>query len=195
MASSALNNLYLLPGRNGRLDKGLGAYLIDIGHQPRGRDQDGDFAALRFRQKIDVVVEDLLNGFLHPEARLIGSSFGAYILLHAMLELPPLPGKVLLLSPIIGSQTGPDGMTFIPPRANVLIEASEDQRLPKPAWMEIHVGELDRQSDPVLVKAFAEPLGIPYHIHPDQGHTLDKQLVAGIIDSFLSSDDRASENR
>lgn len=177
--------VYLLPGRNGRLDKGLGAFLASIGHAPAGRNQDGEFGRLPFQQKINLVSDDLRDGFLEPDARIIGSSLGAYILLHAMLGLPPLAGKVLLLSPIIGSRIGADGISHIPPRSNLLIERSEAGLFPVPSRMEIHVGELDWQSDPVLVKAFAEPSGIPHTIHAGQGHTLDKGIVSGILPAFL----------
>lgn len=56
--------LYYLPGRNGRLDLGLGAELISRGIDITGREQHGDFARLSFQQKIECIANDLRHLFV-----------------------------------------------------------------------------------------------------------------------------------
>ena len=95
--------IYYLPGRGGRVDEGLGLALQSRGLTVYGRHLFGEFQRLRFSDQIQVIADDLKHGFWNENALVVANSFGAYLFLHAQTLLDPFPGKVLLLSPIIGA--------------------------------------------------------------------------------------------
>ena len=130
--------------------------------------------------------QDLLGQFSTPEAHVIANSFGAYLFLHAQLELEPFPGRVLLLSPIVGgSSHSKTGMRFYPPRANVLRQAANEGNFPTPANAVVYVGENDWQSGPQALKDFCDATAIELHMVPDRGHTLGVDYVSNILDDWF----------
>ena len=53
----------------------------------------------------------------------VANSYGAYLFLHAQTLIDPFPGRVLLLSPIVGEFSNSESKTFfVPPRARQLME-------------------------------------------------------------------------
>ena len=62
-----------------------------------------DFRQLPPSHQVAVVASDLQEHFWHEGARVVAVSCGGYLFLQAQAELPPFPGKVLLLSPIVGA--------------------------------------------------------------------------------------------
>ena len=111
--------IYYLPGHGGRLSTGLGQALISRGYEVIGRELHGEFKTLPFQVQIDHISEDLQGQFWEENAHVIANSFGAYLFLHAQAQLPSYPGKVLLLSPIVGDFGEEDRkMFFIPPRSD-----------------------------------------------------------------------------
>ena len=102
MSLSHPREIYYLPGMGGRLDLGLDKELLRCGFSLRGRETAGVFKKLNFKDQINALKQDLLGQFSTPEAHVIANSFGAYLFLHAQLELKPFPGRVLLLCPIVG---------------------------------------------------------------------------------------------
>jgi hypothetical protein len=56
---------------------------------------------------------------------------------------------------------------------------------PVPRDCEVHVGELDWQSVPADVLAFASPLGIPVTVAPGRGHMLGRDYVGPLLDRWL----------
>lgn len=102
--------------------------------------------------------------------------------------MSPYPGKVLLLSPIVGDfQNEEIRMGFIPPRAEVLLELAQTGRFPCPLQAEIHVGSEDWQSHPTNVTAFGRAVGIRVEVLPGGGHMLGKEYVGGVLDRWLPS--------
>ena len=87
--------IYYVPGRGGRLSAGLGQELSARGYDligreiagPGPRDQSNPFASLSFQQQVEVIQHDLQSRFWTPEALVIGNSFGAYLIAHAILQL------------------------------------------------------------------------------------------------------------
>lgn len=102
-----LHEAYYLPGRGGRLDAGLGLELLNRGFAVTGRQLLGDFQRLRFSEQIEVIGNDLQSQFWHADALVIANSYGAYLYLHAQSDIPVFPGRVLLLSPILGGSSAP----------------------------------------------------------------------------------------
>jgi hypothetical protein len=87
-------NVYYLPGMGGRLDTGLGLALLSRGFNLQGRELTGEFRKLDFGQQVDCVVADLQSIDWEAGGRVIANSFGAYLLLHALAQMPPfiVPG-------------------------------------------------------------------------------------------------------
>jgi hypothetical protein len=166
--------VYYLPGHGGRLHTGLGEALMSRGLNLAGRETVDDFRRLRFMDQVQTVAEDLRTHFWRDDAQVVANSFGAYLFLNAQSVLPPYPGKVLLLSPIVGAFDHPDKpMSFSPPMPNRLMDLTTAGKLPRPAQAEIHVDEQDWQAHPEQVSRLADLLAIPVHIVAGNGHMLD----------------------
>lgn len=181
-----LTPVYYLPGRGGLLTTGLGEGLACRGVSVSGRETVGTFRGLSFQEQIDTICEDLRLSFWHEEAHVVAVSYGAYLFLHAQAQLPPYPGKILLLSPIVGQFSSEEiGIGFVPPRANKLRNLIEEKKCPRPLSCEIHVGVEDWQSNPANVISFAEKLGCAVSVVPGLGHQLGKDYVGGALDRWL----------
>ena len=178
--------IYLLPGRGGRLTRGLGAELLTRGYRVVGRELFGDFQRLVFASQIDCVANDLISQFWHQEAMVVANSFGAYLFLQAQTLLAAFPGRVLLLSPIVGETANEEQMMFfVPPRARQLHELIFSGQYPTPVSCEIHVGDKDWQSNPIHVKAIGHALNISVTVVPNGGHRLDPNYVGSVLDAWL----------
>jgi hypothetical protein len=181
-----VKSIYYLPGHGGRIGTGLGEGLLSRGFQVAGRETVGEFKKLPFRKQTEVIATDLMSNYWHEDARVICNSFGSYLFLHAQTFMEPYVGKVLLLSPIIGEFSDESsGLGFIPPYAERLGEIAGSGTYPSPMHCEIHVGELDWQSNPKNVLKFAEIIGLPVTVVPQGGHNLGIQYVSTLLDSWL----------
>lgn len=179
--------IYYLPGRGGRVDEGLGLALQSRWLTVYGRHLFGEFQRLRFSDQMQLIAEDLKHGFWNENALVIANSFGGYLFLHALTLLDPFPGKVLLLSPIIGTTAAPgNGPRFSPPFAERLLQLAQGGELSTPSRCEIHVGELDWQCQPGKIQEFGKLTGIPVTTVPDGGHLLSHSYVSGLLDRWLS---------
>lgn len=179
-------SVYYLTGMGGRLSTGLGQAILARGFDVTGRELVDEFRNYSFQDQIDTVAEDLQEHFWREDARVIANSFGAFIFLHAQAQLPAYIGKVLLLSPIVG-EFGNEAtrMNFIPPRAQKLHDLARAGEFPRPQNCQIYVGQEDWQSNPVNVKAFGELLGLDVTVVPNAGHSLPKDYVGNLLDTWL----------
>ncbi len=108
----------------------------------------------------------------------LANSFGAYLLLHALASLKPYPGRLLLLSPILGEFANEQtGTYFSPPYPKRLGTLAQAGQYPTPRDAQIHVGEHDWQSIPQNVQDFGALVGMPVTVVPDAGHRLPKPYV------------------
>ena len=180
------NTIYYLPGYGGRVHTGLGQALLSRGVDLAGRETVGDFRGMRFMDQIETVAEDLQTHFWREDAHVVANSFGAYLFLNAQSLIPAFPGKVLLLSPIVGEFAKPDQLThFMPPYPTRLMDLATAGKLPTPAQAEIHVGSEDWQSNPEQVSRLAELIQIPMHVVAGNGHMLDHSYVNGLLDRWV----------
>jgi hypothetical protein len=183
---TAMNTVYYLPGAGGQLATGLGQALRDRGFDVTGRETRGEFRALGFVNQLQVIRDDLQSYFWNEHARVICNSYGSYLFLHAQSQMEPFPGRVLMLSPILGAFTSDEtSTTFSPPRPTRLKELAETGLFPAPARSEIHVGSEDWQSIPANVQAFSHLTGIPVIVVRDGGHNLPKTYVSDLLDRWL----------
>lgn len=183
------SEIYFLPGMGGRRDAGLGEELLRRGFALSGRETVGAFKKLRFSDQVETIRHDLLEQFWQPKARVIANSFGGYLFLHAQLGLEPFPGRVLLLSPIIGASAPiATGVRFYPPRADVLSKAAEQGCFPLPQRIEVHVGEHDWQAGPQALVSFCNTTRIEVYLVPQRGHMLGADYVSPLLDRWLNAD-------
>lgn len=165
---------------------GLGEGLLRRGYKVVGRETLGDFLKLPFAEQVDVVASDLNEHFWGEEAQVVCVSFGAYLFLHALAQLPPFPGNVLLLSPILGEfKDDSTSRGFIPPRAGKLLKLAREGVYPSPARCKIHVGSEDWQSQPDVVVEFGKLTGIAVTVAEGRGHDLGKDYVGPLLDLLL----------
>jgi hypothetical protein len=187
MANSTAKTIYYLPGYGGQLATGLGRALMERGFDVAGRETRGDFRSLPFDEQIATVAQDLKEHFWHDEARVICNSFGAYLFLHAQTQMPSFPGRVLLLSPIVGEFTNAQARTsFSPPRPTRLRDLAEAGQFSVPSLCEMHVGEDDWQSIPANVQALGRLTEIPVTV-VSGGHDLGKDYIGPLLDRWLNS--------
>jgi len=184
----SVRTVYYLPGYGGRLHTGLGAGLLGRGLNVCGRATVGEFRAMPFADQVRAVADDLQTHFWHPDAHVVANSFGAYLFLNAQALLPSFPGKVLLISPILGAFTSVDEqMTFAPPRATHLRELAEAGQFRAPQRAEVHVGSEDWQSVPSNVQAYGALTGIVVTVAPGLGHMLGERYLGPVLDKWLLS--------
>ena len=180
-------SIYYLPGRGGRLDTGLGQHLLERGYDVTGRATVDEFNRLSFAEQVDTVVQDISTHFWDANARIIANSFGAYLFLHAQIQLAPFPGKVLLLSPIVGESTNEATATsFVPPRAAQLFELASSNKYPTPLNCEMYVGSLDWQCNPENVQKLAGLINLKAFVVDGAGHSLPKSYVEPLLDKWLA---------
>lgn len=180
-------SIYFLPGYGGRISNGLGQVLLQRGFDVVGRETTGEFKRLTFDEQVATVAADLESSFWHDDALVLANSFGAYLLLHALSYMQSFPGKILLLSPIVGEFSSEAiNMGFIPPYSKRLYEMASMRRYPIPKQCEIHVGSEDWQSNPENVAKFASLLGISVTVVQGDGHRLTHDYVSKTLEKWLA---------
>jgi hypothetical protein len=181
-----MTTIYYLPGWGGSIQLGLGKGLMGRGHAITGRETRDEFKNFTFTEQVETVGEDLKENFWSTDSLVVAVSFGAYLFLHAQASLPPYPGKVLLLSPIVGGFADEStGRMFSPPKDGFIRSLAENGTFPAPLNCEVHTGEQDWQSHPELVGSFFSLLGIGVTVAKDRGHTLGEDYVSPVLDFWL----------
>ena len=94
---------YYLPGRNGTISEGFGTFLQKQCDQLVGREVSDDLKGLIFEDQLEAIRKDLLASHWHEDGQIVANSYGAYLLLHTLIDMGPYPGNIFLLSPILGA--------------------------------------------------------------------------------------------
>lgn len=178
--------IYYLPGRGGRIDSGLGHHLLEKGFDVTGRAVVDEFNRLSFADQVDTIAKDIFTHFWEPTSLIVANSFGAYLFLYAQIQLAPFPGKVLLLSPIVGESTNQEtSTTFIPPRADQIFKLAGTGKYSSPINCQMHVGSEDWQSNPMNVQKLAALINAKAFVVNGSGHSLPKSYVGQLLDEWL----------
>jgi hypothetical protein len=106
--------IYLIPGRGEKLDDTLGAILKMLGYNYEGMALTPNVEHLRLSEQLELVMTDLKIRFWNADSMLIGRSYGAYLLLQTLADMPPFPGRVLLFSPMLGAAFNKDLEFYYP---------------------------------------------------------------------------------
>ena len=175
-----------ITGRGGSGIGGLSAYLATL-------DDDYDVLPIdpEFLQQDIQGQVDSIRDFINLESgNVIANSYGAYLLLLSLIDQPPSPLRILLLSPVLGRAISEERMLLSrPPREKTLHQAIAEQRLGMPNYLEIVTGAQDEICDPALARQVGEQLGINVSILPNEGHMLEPSSVEGAVQRFLQERD------
>lgn len=179
--------VYFIPGRGENLTDEIGQIIAGMGFSIQGREIISDFARLGFSGQLALIRVDLEPSFWHSEAVLIGCSFGAYLMLHALAEMKPFPGKMLLFSPVLGAGVSSDRLFgSIPPRSKKLLKLAQSREFPAPRCLEIHTGAEDNGCNPRLAERFTSLVGnTKLYLVSGAGHQLDQKYIRGVLEKFL----------
>jgi hypothetical protein len=178
--------IYFIPGRGEKLDNFIGRTIIYCNRDVCGRELVPPFSKLRFGEQLKYVRRDLEREFPGGDGLLVGRSYGAYVLLHAISETG-FDGRILLLSPVLGAASISNlRYGSIPPRAKRLLELAESGKFPAPGRMEIHTGGLDNGCSPELAEAFSKSVpGCELFIVDGAGHDLGEDYTREVLHKFL----------
>ena len=180
------NTVYLVPGRGNKLSE-IGEIITSLGFDVCGRELLPPFSTLHFAKQLKLIQKDLTSLFWYIDAKLIGHSYGGYLLLHALSELKAFPGKIILFSPVLGAAVDEQRLYISrPPRADKLLDLAKAFKFPIPQSLDIHTGANDDGCDPNLAKKFGELISMAnVNILPNQGHELSSDYLNRVIYKFL----------
>ena len=175
--------LRYITGRGGTGAGGLSAYLKTLDDDYDALAIDAEFLQQDIQSQIDTV-----RDFIKLDtANVVANSYGAYLLLVALIDRPPLNIRVLLLSPVLGRAISEERMLFSrPPREKTLHRAITEQRLGMPDHLEIVTGAEDDICDPKLASQLGKQLKIEVTILPSEGHMLSAVKVSSVLRRFFS---------
>lgn len=173
--------LRYITGRGGSGTGGLSAYLKTLDDDYDVLAIDADFLRQDIQGQIDTVRE-----FIRLDAaNVVANSYGAYLLLLALIDQPPSNIRVLLLSPVLGRAISEERMLFSrPPREKTLHKAIAELRLGMPDHLEIVTGADDEICDPLLARQVSEKMDIPVSILANEGHMLTPSSVEHALRRF-----------
>jgi hypothetical protein len=171
-----------ITGRGGSGIGGLSAHLATLDDDYDVLPIDPEFLQQDIQGQVDSTRE-----FINLEAgNVIANSYGAYLLLLSLINQPPSPLRVLLLSPVLGRAISEERMLLSrPPREKTLHKAIAERRLGMPDHLEIVTGAEDEICDPALARQVGEQLGINVSILPNEGHMLGAASVESALQRFL----------
>jgi pimeloyl-ACP methyl ester carboxylesterase len=177
--------VYLVTGRGGSLERGLGGYLASKYGSLRGVALSAEWLTQKYEDQISAVARCICDAE-STQAPLIANSYGAYLVLIALMERPPINTSVLLLSPVLGATVG-SGTYFRPPDARRFSLAISGF-LPKPRWLGICIGEKDTGYMPDVWERLIGSLRPDHHcVFENEGHGLSMGLVEELVTSLVAA--------
>jgi hypothetical protein len=174
-----------ITGRGGELDKGLSLHLSQQTVDYQGLAINSSFLTHSLAHQIDLVRQHALSA---GEGHLIATSYGAYLLMLSLIDVPSAPDRVLLISPVLGTAIVPTQMSsFRPPQANRLKLAIAGGRVVKPSYLRIITGEDDPICCPNLARFVAKQMNVDQlDIISEAGHNLPKDTLDDMLQEFLT---------
>jgi len=180
--------VYLLPGRKGKLEGALGTNIKILGYDIFGREVREEFELYRISKQIEIICKDIKDNFRDKDSKLIGRSYGGYLMLHALIEFLPdvYPGKVLLFSPVLGQSTIVKGYGSRPPRAKKILEFSKAGKLNE-LNIEFHTGDKDIGCEYTLAEEIVSNMKkSKLCIVKAAPHKLDSEYTNNVLKKFLN---------
>lgn len=164
--------VFAVPGRGETVDEAFGAWNADVAVE--GVDFGEAFVGLTFSAQVEVVAEEVRRGYWNERALVVGRSFGAWIVLHALMrEETVYPGTVVLIASVFGY--GRQGETrFMAPGASRFWTEAAARNGPPARTLAVLHGRRDTQCP----FAYAEHLGALWNVEVrafEAGHELGKE--------------------
>ena len=178
--------VYFVSGRGGQLNEGLGEAIQSYPHHFLGRAVSGDFEKLSHTTQVQTILDDLATMPAGESTLLVAHSYGAFLLLHALIRHPQPVDTLVLISPVTGSAMG-NGRFFRPPGTKALSQALSDQTIPLPNRGVLVTGEHDCQSPAERGRDIALRLGIKFCVVPNAGHRLPAECVSTVLNESLAN--------
>jgi len=181
--------IYLLPGRRTPFTKTPGKNLTDMGYLFMGRELVGEFEYAPISHQLSVICDDIKKYFWSKDSVIIGRSYGGYLAMHTLIEFLPLkyPGRVLLLSPVLGRSPIINGYMSRPPRSERILDYAKSGKL-EGLDIEIHTGKLDKGCDYKLAQEiFSYIKSSKLTIVEDADHYLSYEYTNLVLKNFLEN--------
>ena len=169
-----------LSGRGGNAYEGLGGYVESQSDKYIGLSMSPAFLKQDFQAQIQDIrlVLGQCQGF-----DAVANSYGAYLLLHALIGFEHELASVKLLSPVLGKGLSKDKMfSSRPPSVKALMTSLEDETLNCPDKTFIYIGDQDVGYCPDLTQHYINYLGEDkVFVLTSERHNLAKSTVRAIL--------------
>lgn len=187
MAGAAPPLIYWLPPYGALLSQGVGQTLSRFDVDVAGRETRGAFHALSFDQQVAIVKKDLLKYAWRRDGCVIAQAYGAYLFLHAQAQLLAFPGRLLMISPMMGCLPHEaESQSFrLPPYPSEIMRRATVRDLafgPHCTWL---VGEYDKIAPVQHVQLFAKQYQQTPQIVPGAGAHLDINWLDWRVEQWL----------
>ena len=181
--SPVTETIFYISGRGGSIQGKTGQLLTQFAKEVKGISLDRHFLAQSPEKQV-AEIRTTLDSASRMEAPVIANSYGAYLVLLALIEPSESVLNLLLLSPIIGKTYSATGY-FRPPMARRLESATASGSISLNR-LEIHVGEKDEGFSKAPFAMFAKQLNADlFSTYPNEGHSLKRELLVDIVAKFL----------
>lgn len=166
--------VFCAPGREERFAESLGRLpwkqSVEVGYIEIA----GTFSEMGFSKRVDVIGHHVREVFWHESDLLLGRSFGAWILLNALMALDRrYPGTIILMSSVLGYGSY-GGLHFIAPRASRFWEAAERVAHPPAEKLALLHAVDDEQCPYSQAQRLCEYWSIELVTFDEGGHELGK---------------------
>ena len=175
-----MNKVIYITGRGGNALEGLGGYVESQADKYVGISINTLFLKQNFESQVEEIRATLLEneGF-----DVVANSYGAYLLLHALIGFEGKIASIKLLSPVLGKGISKTKMfSSRPPSVKTLMNSIDDKTLNCPKKTFIYIGEEDMGFCPELTQVYSNYLGENnVFVLKGEGHNLHKQTVRSIL--------------
>ena len=174
-----------ITGRGGSIRSGLGEYLALKTDKLYGLDVSHEFLTREFTQQVAEIAQALRKARV-LSSTVIANSYGAYLVLHALLSRKIEISNLVLISPILGSCYSGNRF-FKPPFSQHLNTLMSETASNLPRRTTIIWGAEDESIDQNGIKKLTSQCNDIHLIEIDkQEHHIDKQILAETLDRILS---------
>lgn len=177
--------IYYLPDDGELIHSNFGEYILSSGYDLFGRETIGNFRSIGFDSQILKIVSDLSADFSDKDLHIVAHSYGAYLLLHALVHLgTSFEFKITLLSPILGPiKDSTSLLNFIPPKSDRLFQLANFFKFPILNNCRIYIIPHCSMLDVEAISKFSQLTGIKCIDIINDYNELDQSII---FDKFLN---------
>tara|TARA_B110000438_G_scaffold249485_1_gene252781 strand:- start:432 stop:965 length:534 start_codon:yes stop_codon:yes gene_type:complete len=167
-----------ITGHGGEIKTGVGEFLISLTPNLRGVSVNKEFTSQSLFDQVQQVKAEVYDccDLGYP---VLASSYGAELLLRALIKEEKLNTNVIMLSPAIGTLRTSWGPTY-------LGQKIEQGQIVKPSLLSICIGQEDIISHIPSIIELAEKLNADkFDLFPNERHMIKKDIVQQFIINAL----------